>query len=207
MSRFVILLGGDLFRTPRVDAQIAGARVIAADGGIAPCRDARRDAGAVDRRFRFRVRTNSPSAGPTCRARCFPPARTRPMASSPSQAALARGATSLVLAGAFGGQRADHAFLHLALALRLAEAGLPTLLDQRRAGGLSAACRATTASTMRDGTLFSVLGFSELTGLSVDRRALAARPRRPWHSARRCTISNEVTRRSRGSSSAAAARC
>ena len=34
MSRFAILLGGDFSLTPRVAAQIAGARVIAADSGI-----------------------------------------------------------------------------------------------------------------------------------------------------------------------------
>ena len=34
MSRFTILLGGELVRTPRLDAQIAGSRVIAADSGI-----------------------------------------------------------------------------------------------------------------------------------------------------------------------------
>ena len=44
-------------------------------------------------------------------------------------AAIARGATSLVMVGAFGGPRADHAALHLALALRLAEAGFPTVLS------------------------------------------------------------------------------
>ena len=34
MSLFVILLGGDLVATPRLAAQCAGARVIAADSGI-----------------------------------------------------------------------------------------------------------------------------------------------------------------------------
>ena len=34
MSRFIILLGGKLVRTPRLDAQMAGARVIAADAGM-----------------------------------------------------------------------------------------------------------------------------------------------------------------------------
>lgn len=34
MSLFVILLGGDLTVTPRLAAQVAGARAIAADSGI-----------------------------------------------------------------------------------------------------------------------------------------------------------------------------
>ncbi|TGQ48152.1 thiamine diphosphokinase, partial [Mesorhizobium sp. M1C.F.Ca.ET.210.01.1.1] len=50
--------------------------------------------------------------------------------------ALQRGATSLVLAGAFGGKRADHAFLHLALAVRLAEAGISVLLTSGAQEGI-----------------------------------------------------------------------
>ncbi|RVD68061.1 thiamine diphosphokinase, partial [Mesorhizobium sp. M4A.F.Ca.ET.029.04.2.1] len=38
MGTFTILLGGDLVRTPRLDSQLAGARVIAADGGIGHAR-------------------------------------------------------------------------------------------------------------------------------------------------------------------------
>jgi len=34
MSRFTLLLGGDLVRTPLLDRQVAGSRVIAADSGI-----------------------------------------------------------------------------------------------------------------------------------------------------------------------------
>jgi thiamine pyrophosphokinase len=80
--------------------------------------------------------------------------------------ALRRGATSLVLAGAFGGKRADHAFLHLALAVRLAESGSTVVLT---------ICSlvvvpylpGSAAFDYADGTLFSVLGFSDLSGLTV----------------------------------------
>ncbi|TIU70061.1 MAG: thiamine diphosphokinase, partial [Mesorhizobium sp.] len=34
MGTFTILLGGELIRTPRLERQIAGSRVIAADAGI-----------------------------------------------------------------------------------------------------------------------------------------------------------------------------
>ena len=46
----------------------------------------------------------------------FPPDKDKTDGELAVAEALARGATSLVLAGAFGGTRADHAFLHLALA-------------------------------------------------------------------------------------------
>ncbi|MHC2794438.1 thiamine pyrophosphokinase [Mesorhizobium jarvisii] len=81
-------------------------------------------------------------------------------------AALERGATSLVLAGAFGGKRADHAFLHLALALRLAEAGTEVLLTSGAQEGVPL-LSGTAGFDYADGTLFSILGFSELAGLTV----------------------------------------
>jgi len=81
-------------------------------------------------------------------------------------AALERGATRLVLAGAFGGKRADHAFLHLALALRLAEAGTEVLLTSGAQEGVPLLSGAA-GFDYADGTLFSILGFSELAGLTV----------------------------------------
>ncbi|TIP95204.1 MAG: thiamine diphosphokinase, partial [Mesorhizobium sp.] len=38
MSKFTILLGGDLIRTPLLDRQVEGTRVIAADAGISHAR-------------------------------------------------------------------------------------------------------------------------------------------------------------------------
>ncbi len=69
MSRFTILLGGDLARTPRLDVQVAGSRVIAADGGMPSCsrRSASfRNCGSAD--FDS-VPTGLEDAYPACRAR------------------------------------------------------------------------------------------------------------------------------------------
>jgi thiamine pyrophosphokinase len=79
--------------------------------------------------------------------------------------ALARGATSLVLAGAFGG-RADHAFLHVALAIRRAKEGLPVVITSgdQEAHPLLPGSR---DFDFEDGTLFSILGFSHLSGVTV----------------------------------------
>jgi thiamine pyrophosphokinase len=79
--------------------------------------------------------------------------------------ALKRGATSLVLAGAFGG-RADHAFLHVALAIRRAKEGLPVIITSgnQEAHPLLPGSR---DFDFDDGTLFSILGFSHLSGVSV----------------------------------------
>ncbi len=73
-----------------------------------------------------------------------------------------------MLAGAFGGARADHAFLHLALALRLAEAGTEVVLTSGAQEGIPLLPGAARAFDYADGTLFSILGFSDLSGLSVE---------------------------------------
>ena len=165
MSTFTILLGGDLIRTPLLDRQIEGTRVIAADAGIGHARmlgvmpelwvgdfdsvpeDLPDDLAAVPRQV-------------------FPPEKDQTDGELAIAAALERGATSLVLAGAFGGKRADHAFLHLALALRLAEAGTRMLLSSGAQEG-APLLHGKACFDYADGTLFSVLGFSDLAGLSV----------------------------------------
>ncbi|PSJ62303.1 thiamine diphosphokinase [Pseudaminobacter soli (ex Li et al. 2025)] len=166
MSRFLILLGGDLVRTARLDAQIAGARVIAADSGI---RHAETlgvtpelwvgdfDSADSEQSKRFE----------SVERLTFPADKDKTDGELAIAVALERGATSLVLAGAFGGSRGDHAFLHLALALKLAEAGTPTLLTSGTQEG-HPLLPGTTAFDYADGTLFSVLGFSELSGLTEE---------------------------------------
>ncbi|MET3519431.1 thiamine diphosphokinase [Mesorhizobium abyssinicae] len=165
MGTFTILLGGDLVRTPRLESQLAGARVIAADGGIGHARmlgltpelwvgdfdsvpaDLPHDLAAVPRQV-------------------FPAEKDKTDGELAIAAALERGATALVLAGAFGGKRADHAFLHLALAVRLAEAGISVLLTSGAQEGIPL-LPGKAGFDYADGTLFSVLGFSDLSGLSV----------------------------------------
>jgi thiamine pyrophosphokinase len=165
MSRFVILLGGDLVRTPRIDAQVAGARVIAADGGIrhAATLSVEPELWTGD----FDSTTDALTAQWAHVPReAFPSAKAKNDGELAADAALARGATSLVLIGAFGGSRADHPFVHLTLGLKLAEQGFPTILTDGRQEGrplLTGATRFDYAG----GTTFSILGFSKLTGLSI----------------------------------------
>lgn len=166
MSRYTILLGGELVRTPALDCQIAGTHVIAADSGI-------RHAEALGIVPELWV-GDFDSAPPdlpehlaSVPTRKFPADKDSTDGELAVDIALEQGATALVLAGAFGGARADHAFLHLALALRLAEAGTEVLLTSGTQEGRPLPC-GRTAFDYADGTLFSILGFSELTGLTVD---------------------------------------
>jgi len=165
MSRFLILLGGDLVGTPRLDAQAAGARVIAADSGI-------RHAHALGVEPELWV-GDFDSAGSELEAtfagvprEIYPAGKDKTDGELAVDAALSRGATDLVLAGAFGGPRADHAHLNLVLALSLAEQGRSVLLTSGAQEGVPL-LPGTSLFDYAPGTLFSVLGFSDLTGLSI----------------------------------------
>lgn len=166
MSRFAILLGGGLVRTPRLDVQVAGARVIAADSGIRHA-----DPLGVAPELWVGDFDSVPPALPAHYAdiprKTFPHEKDKTDGELAIAEALDLGATSLVLCGAFGGQRADHEFLHLALAVRLAEAGMGVSLTSGAQEGLPLLPGAAEFD-YEDGTLFSILGFSELSGLTVE---------------------------------------
>lgn len=166
MSRFTILLGGDLIRTPRLDAQIAGTRVIAADSGI-------RHAATLGLTPELwvgdfdSVPADLPDSTASVPREAFPSDKDKTDGELAVAAALRAGATSLVLAGAFGGARADHSYLHLTQAISLAETGLPVLLTSGTQEG-SPLLPGSNTFDYADGTLFSILGFSHLSGLSVN---------------------------------------
>lgn len=166
MSRFTILLGGELVRTARLDRQIGGSRVIAADSGIAHAEPLGLtpelwlgdfDSTPVEL-------MHGPSGVPRME---FPADKDMTDGELAIDVAKDRGATSLVLVGAFGGPRSDHAFLHLAAALRLAETGLPTLLTSGTQEGF-AVLPGTTETDLPDASLFSIIAFSDLSGLTLD---------------------------------------
>jgi thiamine pyrophosphokinase len=167
MSRFTILLGGDLVRTPRLDRQIAGTRIIAADAGIGHAATLGLtpelwvgDFDSVPERL--------PAALQAVPTKTFPREKDKTDGELAIDIAMRQGATELILAGAFGGPRADHAFLHLALALRLAESGTHTLLTSGSQEGTPLLPGTDPSFDYDDGTLFSVLGFSDLSGLTVE---------------------------------------
>ena len=70
--------------------------------------------------------------------------------------AIARGATRLVLVGAFGGERTDHALSHLLQAITLAERGLDVVLTFGDRGGGALAAGKTGTRSARG---FAVLGY------------------------------------------------
>lgn len=165
MGTFTILLGGELIRTPRLERQIEGTRIIAADAGIGHARllgvAPELWVGDFDS-----VPRDLPDDLAAVPKTVFPAEKDKTDGELAIAEALDRGATSLILAGAFGGKRADHAFLHLALAVRLAEAGTTVMLTSGAQEGVPI-LPGEAGFDYADGTLFSVLGFSELSGLTV----------------------------------------
>lgn len=166
MSLFTLLLGGELARTPRLDAQIAGSRVIAADSGI------RHAAllGVVPELWAgdfdsVTQQERAEHAGIPVAA--FPADKDATDGEIAVDEAIARGATRLVLAGAFGGPRADHAFRHLAAALALAERGFDVLLTSGRQEAVPLLPRRDYDFDYADDTLFSVIGFTDLDALTL----------------------------------------
>lgn len=164
-SPFLILLGGHCVATPRLRAQIAGARVIAADGGMAHAEML----GVMPELWIG----DFDSASPDLQARHaaiarerFDPAKAQSDGELAVNRALALGASALVLAGALGGPRADHQMMLLTQAAALAERGVPVLLTS---GGEEAVIL--TAGEIRamlpSGTLFSIVPFTDLTGLTI----------------------------------------
>ncbi len=166
MSRFTILLGGELVPTPRLEAQIAGTRVIAADSGIlhTPALGLRPELWVGD--FDS-VTPQQRAAFADVPQKEFPSEKDMTDGELAVAEARARGATALIFAGAFGGVRADHGYLHLAAAVGLAESGTDVLLTSGNQEGVPLLPGRRAAFDYPPGTLFSVIGFTDIEGLTI----------------------------------------
>jgi len=165
MSLFTILLGGDLTPTPAVTRKVAGSRVIAADAGM-------KHAASLELVPELWVGDfdSEPEGLPdhlkSVTRQGFPREKDKTDGELAANIAIARGATSLLLVGAFGGERSDHEFLHLSLAIRLSEAGVPVMLTSGMQEGFPLPHGEMAFDYPQD-TLFSIISFTDLTGLSV----------------------------------------
>lgn len=163
---FVILLGGALEATPRLAADMAGARFVAADGGMRHAAAL----GIVPEIWVGDFDSTAPelvATFPDVERQFHPAAKNETDGAIAVLTAVERGAQHLVLAGALGGERSDHALLHLLHAVALAEEGLSVKLTsgEEEAWPLLPGAR---EIDLPPDSLFSVLGFSPLAGLSID---------------------------------------
>lgn len=165
MKRFVILLDGDLTPTERLKRQVLGCRVIAADGGIrhAAMLDLEPEIWLGD--FDSAPHDLPPKLQRTSRI-AYPEDKNETDGELAVEAALKEGADELLLIGAFGGRRADHALLHKLMALQLAVSTESVFLSDGIQEGYPI-LPGSHSFEFPDDTLFSLVGFSDLAGLTI----------------------------------------
>jgi thiamine pyrophosphokinase len=164
MSRFVILLGGPIAPTPRLLAQVRGARVLAADGGMIHAKtlhlepelwlgDFDSASKKLQREFAHVPR------------REFPVEKDATDGELAISHALMEGADDVLLVGGFGG-RFDHALAHAGFLLSMARRGIRAVMTsgteeaQALFGEIS-------LNDLAAGTRLSVVPLSDLVALTI----------------------------------------
>ena len=166
MSKFVILLGGPLTVHPRLLDQVEGARVIAADSGI-------RHSEPLGLVPEIWVGDFDSTDGDLALQYAEIPRLEYPAEKALTdgelalQMALDQGATEIVMVGALGGERADHAWAHVVKALALALDGRQVLLTSGDEEGYPL-LPGRLSLDLPKASMFSVLGLDRLEGLTID---------------------------------------
>lgn len=164
MTRFSILLDGTLDPTDRLRGQVAGSRVIAADGGI-------RHASVLGLDVELWVgdfdSTDSDLAArhPHVERQIHPAAKDKTDGEIAIDEALKRGARDITLVGGLGGQ-SDHALANIMLCLGLARDGIRVVLSS---GGEEAypLLPGVRALDLPVASRMSIVALSDLVGLSL----------------------------------------
>lgn len=164
MSKFVLLLGGDVTPTIRLKSQVNGARVIAADSGMkhaAPL--------ALTPELWVGDFDSTPTAlrdqWSHIPQERFPVAKDKTDGELAVEAALRSGATELILVGAFGGQF-DHALAHATQLISLAERNIKVFATS---GSEEAwpLLNSLTLWQIPKGTRVSIIGLTAMKALSI----------------------------------------
>ncbi|WP_176085040.1 thiamine diphosphokinase [Martelella sp. HB161492] len=163
---FTILLGGALTVDKRLSERVANSRFIAADGGMA-------HAVLLGVTPELWVGDfDSSDAETTARfhaveRKTFPPAKAETDGALAVREAIARGAKRIIMAGALSGARSDHAMMNMLFAVSLAAEGFEIMLTSGEEEAYPL-LPGTLEIDLPPGALFSVLGFSDLAGLSIE---------------------------------------
>lgn len=165
MSKFVILLGGPLRVHARLLDQVEGARVIAADGGIrhAEVLGLTPEIWVGDFDSSDDALADRYAAIPRLE---YPAEKALTDGELALQIALERGASEIIMVGALGGERADHAWAHVVKALALAMEGRRVFLTSGNEEGYPLLPGRLTVDLPK-ASLFSVLGLDRLEGLTI----------------------------------------
>lgn len=164
MTRFTILLGGDVRVTGRLRKQVEASRVIAADSGIAHAR-------ALNLTPELWVGDFDSAGSELEKAFAHVPRHVFPAAKDATDGeiaiseALKLGATELVLVGGFGGQ-IDHVMAHVFQMVELAKRGITTVLTSGNEEA-HALLQILLFTDLSAGTRLSVIPLSHLKGLTI----------------------------------------
>jgi thiamine pyrophosphokinase len=164
MHHFAILLGGRLTPTPRLKRQLERARFLAADSGMnhAETLAVLPELWLGDFDSAAHGLQSNHAAVPR---KIFPSDKDKTDGALAIAEARALGANQLTLVGAFGGQF-DHALSHALQMLTLAERGITCMMTSGDEEGY-ALMPGDVVSELPNGTRMSILGITELKGLSV----------------------------------------
>jgi thiamine pyrophosphokinase len=164
MSKFAILLAGDVVPSNRLTAQLTGCRVIAADSGIKH---------AASLGLEPELWVGDFDSTPTAlrdewhrvEQQRHPAAKDQTDGALAVEAAVKRGASEIILVGAFGGQF-DHAAAHMTMLLMLAQQGFKA---SATSGNEEAwpLLKSLSLWQIPRGTRLSVIALSPLVGLSI----------------------------------------
>ncbi len=164
MSRFAILLGGDLTVTPRLMGQVKHARFIAADSGMMHAASLRVlpelwvgdfDSSGSELNIQYREVPRL----------TFPAAKDATDGALAISEARARGATEIMLIGGLGGQ-ADHTTGLLGQAISLAREGIGCIATSGTEEAFAVIPGAMTVP-LEPGTRLSIIPFVDLEGLDL----------------------------------------
>ena len=189
MKSYAILLDGNLQVTPRLLAEIKESNVIVADGAIRYVEPLGvtpelwvGDFDSADPALMIKYRN--------IERRSFPVAKDKTDGELAIDFALERGANRIILCGALGGKRSDHAFFHFVHALAMKQNGIDVLLTSGTEEGY-AILPGHYSFDFPAGTIFSIIGFDDLGGLTIEGAKWPLRRKNvPFGSS--LTLSNEV---------------
>lgn len=165
MTRFVVLMGGDLTVTRRLKSQLQKTRVIAADGGMA-------HAEALDLAPELWVGDFDSTSDElaerhrTVARHAFPAEKDKTDGEIAVDEAVRLGAREIVMVGGLGGQ-ADHALAHFGLILKLSRRRVAAFITSGNEEAYPI-LNGTQRFDLPRGTRFSVIPFTDLAGLDLE---------------------------------------
>lgn len=166
MRACTILLNGELYATERLKKQIESAYVIAVDGGMKHAKQLSLtpqlwlgDFDSCDEALKERYKDIPQQR--------FPHNKDKTDGALAIEHAVNLGARKLILCGAFGGERFDHALLHVMQAVSLAAKGYEVLLTTGRQEGVPLLAGEAYVFKYKAETLFSIIALDDLKGLEI----------------------------------------